>query len=162
VAFWNFLGAGIFGFLINPPIALYYMQGLNTTPVHGHTALFGVYGMLGMGLMLFVLRDMDLKVVWKEKTIKIAFWSLNIGLLLMVLLSVLPVGLAQTVASVKHGLWYARSADFLELPTLETIRWLRVIGDTIFAVGALYLAWFVFGLKTGWSLEKSSTQAKIK
>ncbi|MDT8393274.1 MAG: nitric-oxide reductase large subunit [Bacteroidales bacterium] len=154
VAFWNFLGAGIFGFLINPPIALYYMQGLNTTPVHGHTALFGVYGMLGIGLMLFVLRDMDLKSVWKEKPIKIAFWSLNIGLLLMVVLSVLPVGLAQTVASVKHGLWYARSAEFLESPPLETIRWLRVIGDTIFAIGALYLGWFVFGLKGGWSLKK--------
>ncbi|MDT8432949.1 MAG: nitric-oxide reductase large subunit [Bacteroidales bacterium] len=154
VAFWNFLGAGIFGFLINPPIALYYMQGLNTTPVHGHTALFGVYGMLGIGLMLFVLRDMNLHVTWKEKPIKIAFWSINIGLLLMVLISVLPVGLAQTVASVKHGLWYARSAEFLEQPSLETLRWLRVIGDTIFAVGALFLAWFVFGLKGGWSIKK--------
>jgi len=154
VSFWNFLGAGIFGFLINPPIALYYMQGLNTTPVHGHTALFGVYGMLGIGLMLFVLRDMNLNVVWKDRPVKIAFWSINIGLLLMVLISVLPVGLAQTVASVKHGLWYARSAEFLETPALETLRWLRVIGDTIFAVGALFLGWFVFGLKGGWSVRK--------
>ena len=154
VAFWNLLGAGIFGFLINPPIALYYMQGLNTTPVHGHTAMFGVYGMLGMGLMLFVLRDMNLNVEWKERPIKIAFWSLNIGLLLMVLISVLPVGLAQTVASVKHGLWYARSAEFLGTPAMETLRWLRVIGDTIFTVGALYLAYFIFGLKAGWSIKK--------
>jgi nitric oxide reductase subunit B len=154
VAFWNFLGAGIFGFLINPPIALYYMQGLNTTPVHGHTALFGVYGMLGIGLMLFVLRDMDIKSVWNEKWIKFAFWSLNIGLTLMVLLSVLPVGLLQTIASVKHGLWYARSAEFLQSEPLETLRWLRAIGDTIFALGAVALAWFVFGLKTGWSLKK--------
>jgi len=154
VAFWNFLGAGIFGFLINPPIALYYMQGLNTTPVHGHTALFGVYGMLGIGLMLFVLRDIDLNAVWKDKAIKNAFWFMNIGLLLMVLLSLLPVGLAQTVASVKYGLWYARSAEFLESPTLQTIRWLRVIGDTIFATGALFLGWFVFGLKSGWSVRK--------
>ena len=155
VAFWNFLGAGIFGFLINPPIALYYMQGMNTTPVHGHTALFGVYGMLGIGLMLFVLRDMNLQVTWKERPIRIAFWAINIGLLLMVLISVLPVGLAQTVASVKHGLWYARSAEFLGQPALETIRWLRVIGDTIFAVGALFLGWFVFGLKGGWSLKRN-------
>lgn len=154
VAFWNFVGAGIFGFLINPPIALYYMQGLNTTPVHGHTALFGVYGMLGIGLMLFVLRDMNLESKWKEKPIKFAFWAINIGLLAMVLISILPVGLAQTWASVKHGLWYARSADFLQLPALQTIRWLRVIGDTIFATGALVLVWFVFGLKTGWSLKK--------
>jgi len=104
VAFWNLVGAGIFGFLINPPIALYYMQGLNTTPVHGHTALFGVYGMLGIGLMLFVLRDMNKEAVWKEKWIKFAFWSINIGLAAMVLISVLPIGLAQTVASVKEGL----------------------------------------------------------
>lgn len=154
VAFWNFLGAGIFGFLINPPIALYYMQGLNTTPVHGHTALFGVYGMLGIGLMLFVLRDMDLKAEWKEKTIRWAFWSMNIGLLLMVVLSVLPVGLAQTVASVKHGLWYARSAEFLGSPGLQTVRWLRAVGDTVFALGAFLLAWFIFRLKGGWSIKK--------
>lgn len=154
VAFWNLLGAGIFGFLINPPIALYYMQGLNTTPVHGHTAMFGVYGMLGIGLMLFVLRDMNLNVVWKEKPIKIAFWSINIGLLLMVLISVLPVGLAQTVASVKYGLWYARSAEFLGTPSMETLRWLRVIGDTIFSAGAVFLGCFIFGLKGGWSIKK--------
>jgi nitric oxide reductase subunit B len=154
VAFWNLVGAGIFGFLINPPIALYYMQGLNTTPVHGHTALFGVYGMLGIGLMLFVLRDMNKEAIWKERWIKFAFWSINIGLTAMVLISVLPIGLAQTVASVKEGLWYARSAEFLHQPALQTLKWLRVIGDTIFASGTVALAWFIFGLKGGWSLEK--------
>lgn len=148
VAFWNLVGAGIFGFLINPPIALYYMQGLNTTPVHGHTALFGVYGMLGIGLMLFVLKAMNSEYVWKEGIIKFAFWSINIGLALMVLLSVLPVGLAQTWVSVKHGLWYARSAEFLQNDTLQLIRWLRVIGDSIFALGAFALAWHIIGLKT--------------
>ena len=154
VAFWNLVGAGIFGFLINPPIALYYMQGLNTTPVHGHTALFGVYGMLGIGLMLFVLRDMNKDVVWKDKWIKFSFWSINIGLAAMVLISVLPIGLAQTVASVQEGLWWARSAEFLQQPYLVTFKWLRVIGDTIFALGTVALAWFIFGLKFGWSLEK--------
>jgi len=154
VAFWNLVGAGIFGFLINPPIALYYMQGLNTTPVHGHTALFGVYGILGIGLMLFVLRDMDQKSVWKEPVIKFAFWAINIGLALMVLLSVLPVGLAQTVASVQEGLWYARSAEFMQQPHIETFRWLRTIGDTIFAAGTVALSWFIFGLRFGWSIKK--------
>ncbi len=154
VAFWNLVGAGIFGFLINPPIALYYMQGLNTTPVHGHTALFGVYGMLGIGLMLFVLREMNLGVVWKEGPLKWAFWLINIGLAAMVLISVLPVGLAQTIASVKHGLWYARSAEFLDTPIISTFRWMRVFGDTIFAAGTLLLAYFVFGLKTGWTVRK--------
>src|SRR5678815_173317 len=70
VAFWNFVGAGLFGFLINPPIALYYMQGLNTTAVHGHTALFGVYGMLGIGLMLFCLKGLSRNVDWKEGNLK--------------------------------------------------------------------------------------------
>jgi len=154
VAFWNLVGAGIFGFLINPPIALYYMQGLNTTPVHGHTALFGVYGMLGIGLMLFVLRDMNKEALWKDRWIKYAFWSINIGLAAMVLISVLPIGLAQTVASVKEGLWYARSAEFLHQPAMLKLKWLRVIGDSIFASGTVALAWFIFGLKMGWSIEK--------
>lgn len=153
VAFWNFLGAGIFGFVINPPIALYYMQGLNTTAVHGHTALFGVYGMLGIGLMLFVLKGLAARLVWKEGALKLAFWSINIGLLLMVLLSLLPLGLAQTVASVEHGMWYARSAEFMQQPLFGTLRWLRVIGDTVFSFGVIALAWFVLGLKTGHSVE---------
>ena len=146
VAFWNFLGAGIFGFIINPPIALYYMQGLNTTPVHSHAALFGVYGMLGIGLMLFVLRSMYRKQKWNNKLISFTFWSLNIGLLLMVLLSLLPVGLMQTVASVKEGMWYARSAEFMQQPVVNVFKWLRTIGDTIFAVGSLTLFWFVYQL----------------
>lgn len=146
VAFWNFLGAGIFGFIINPPIALYYMQGLNTTPVHSHAALFGVYGMLGIGLMLFVLRSMYRKQKWNNKLISFTFWSLNIGLMLMVLLSLLPVGLMQTVASVKEGMWYARSAEFMQQPVVNVFKWLRTIGDTIFAVGSLTLFWFVYQL----------------
>ncbi|MHC1705932.1 MAG: nitric-oxide reductase large subunit [Bacteroidales bacterium] len=154
VAFWNLVGAGIFGFLINPPIALYYMQGLNTTPVHGHTALFGVYGMLGIGLMLFVLRDMNKEAIWKEKWVKFGFWAINIGLAAMVLISVLPVGLAQTVASVQEGLWYARSAEFMEQSYIITFKWLRIIGDTLFALGTVALTWFIFGLAGGWSVYK--------
>jgi nitric oxide reductase subunit B len=139
--------------LINPPIALYYMQGLNTTPVHGHTALFGVYGMLGMGLMLFCLKGLAARHTWKTGLLSFSFWSINIGLALMVLISLLPVGLMQTWASVEHGLWYARSAEFLQTETMDLLRWLRVVGDTIFAVGIVGLGLFVVGLKTGWSLQ---------
>lgn len=152
VAFWNLVGAGLFGFLINPPIALYYMQGLNTTPVHAHTALFGVYGMLGLGLMLFCLRGLTVNHVWRTEVLAFSFWAINIGLALMVLVSILPVGLLQTWASVEHGLWYARSAEFLQTGLMDTFRWLRVIGDTIFAIGILAMGWFVVGLKTGWSV----------
>ncbi|MCW5821394.1 MAG: nitric-oxide reductase large subunit [Cyanobacteria bacterium TGS_CYA1] len=154
VAFWNMVGAGLFGFLINPPIALYYMQGLNTTPVHGHTALFGVYGMLAIGLMLFCLKGLAARNVWKTGALKFAFWAINIGLLLMVLISVLPVGILQTWASVEHGLWYARSAEFMQTPTMNTLKWLRVVGDTIFAIGVFALGWFVLGLRTGWSVSQ--------
>jgi nitric oxide reductase subunit B len=146
VSFWNFLGAGIFGFIINPPIALYYMQGLNTTPVHGHAALFGVYGMLGIGLILFVLRSMYRKQKWNNKLISLTFWSLNIGLLLMVVLSLLPVGLMQTVASVNEGMWYARSAEFMQQPLVSFFKWMRIFGDTIFAIGTLTLFLFVYQL----------------
>ncbi|MFN7930274.1 MAG: nitric-oxide reductase large subunit [Blastocatellia bacterium] len=151
VAFWNFVGAGLFGFFINPPIALYFMQGLNTTPVHGHTALFGVYGMLGIGLMLFCLRGLWPGKAWKEWPQSFAFWAINIGLAAMVLLSVLPIGLLQTWASVEHGLWYARSAEFLQTGLMDKLRWMRIFGDTIFTVGALVLGWFVLGLVLGFS-----------
>ncbi len=146
VSFWNFLGAGIFGFIINPPIALYYMQGLNTTPVHGHAALFGVYGMLGIGLMLFVLRSLYRRAKWNNKVIGFAFWAINIGLMLMILLSLLPVGFLQTVASVNKGMWYARSVEFMQQDHMVVLRWLRTVGDTIFAIGTLALCWFVFEL----------------
>jgi len=158
VAFWNMVGAGLFGFMINPPSALYYMQGLNTTPVHGHTALFGVYGMLGIGLMLFVIKGIRNKYPWKTKALKISFWTINIGLMLMVLISLLPVGVMQVIASIKHGMWYARSAEFMQDPTLQMLRWLRLVGDVIFAVGALALAWFIAGLEFGWSYKKSKTE----
>jgi nitric oxide reductase subunit B len=160
VAFWNLVGAGLFGFLINPPIALYYMQGLNTTPVHGHAALFGVYGMLGIGLMLFCMRGLTQHRAWKSGTLSFSFWAINVGLALMILLSLLPVGLLQTWASVEHGMWYARSAEFMQTPTMNTLRWLRVVGDSIFALGVVGLGWFVLGLKTGWSLANTSASTE--
>ena len=146
VAFWNFFGAGILGFIINPPIALYYIQGLNTTAAHAHGALFGVYGMLGIGLMLFILRSLYREQVWNDKLIGFAFWAINIGLMLMLVLSLLPMGILQAIASVEKGMWYARSADFAQQPGISTIKWLRVFGDTIFAAGLFAFVWFVFAL----------------
>lgn len=148
-AFWNLVGAGIFGFLINPPISLYYVQGLNTTPVHGHTALFGVYGLLALGLVLVILRRTQGDGQWNDRPIKIAFWSMNIGLALMVALSLLPIGLMQASASVEHGLWYARSAEFLGQPVIVALRWARIVGDGVFLLGVASFAWFILGLFTG-------------
>jgi nitric oxide reductase subunit B len=160
VAFWNLVGAGLFGFLINPPVALYYMQGLNLTPVHGHTALFGVYGMLGLGLTLFCLRALIPGRRWKQGALKISFWSLNLGLIFMVILSMLPVGLLQAWASIERGTWYARSAEFMQSDTMTTLRWLRVPGDILFAIGAALFAWFVLGLLTGHSYDDEKVIGK--
>jgi nitric oxide reductase subunit B len=143
VSFWNLVGAGLFGFLINTPLALYYMQGLNLTPLHGHTALFGVYGMLGIGLMLFCLRGLKPHAVWHEGTLRGAFWCCNIGLALMALLTLLPMGVLQLGAALEHGYWYARSAEFMGRPIIDVLVWMRVPGDSIFSIGALLLAWFV-------------------
>jgi len=146
VAFWNLVGAGLLGFLINTPIALYFMQGLNTTPAHGHGAMFGVYGMLGIGLMLFCLRGMAAHYVWNDRWMNVAFWSLNVGLAGMILFALLPAGLWQTYNAGIHGYWYVRSAQFIHSPLMEALVWGRVPGDVIFAVGALALCWAMVGV----------------
>jgi nitric oxide reductase subunit B len=146
VGFWNTVGAGLLGFAINPPASLYYVQGLNMTPAHGHAALFGVYGMLGIGLMLFCLRGLRPNIAWNERILKTSFWAFNIGLTGMALLTLLPIGLIQLTAAIDHGYWYARSADLMQKPIIQLLVWLRVPGDTIFSVGALALAWFVLRL----------------
>ena len=140
VAFWNMLGAGVFGFMINPPISLYYVQGLNTTPVHAHAALFGVYGFLALGFTLLVLRYVRPDYKLSPRLMSIAFWGLNGGLVLMIGTSLLPVGIIQAVASISEGLWYARSEAFVQQPILQTLRWVRTFGDVVFLVGALTFA----------------------
>lgn len=140
VAFWNLIGAGVFGFLINPPIALFYMQGLNTTAVHAHGATFGVYGMLSLGLVLLIMQTMFKEREWNPVSMKLAFWGLNIGLVLMILMSLLPIGLIQFAASLEHGLWYARGSEVMQTELIQYLRWLRGVGDVVFALGGLSLA----------------------
>lgn len=149
VSFWNLVGAGLFGFLINTPLALYYSQGLNLTPLHGHTALFGVYGMLGIGLMLFCLRGVKPDAQWNQGALRGAFWSLNIGLALMAILTLLPLGVLQLQAALENGYWFARSAEFMDRGLIHLLVWMRVPGDTLFAAGALLLAWVVLRLWVG-------------
>jgi len=146
VAFWNLVGAGVFGFMVNPPIALYYMQGLNTTAVHAHGALYGVYGTLGIALTLFCLRAMEPERKWNTKLLGFAFWGINIGMLLEILLSLLPIGLLQTYQSVSQGYWSARSSEFMQTDLMQTLRWMRMVGDTIFAIGAVAYVWFALEL----------------
>ena len=149
VSFWNLVGAGVLGFAINPPISLYYVQGLNLTPSHGHAALFGVYGLLGIGLMLFCLRTAYRTSAWSDALLKPTFWSLNIGLAMMVFLSLVPAGLFQAYHSITTGFWFARSPEIIHSTVMETLVWMRVPGDIVFSVGVILLALFMAKLLIG-------------
>jgi nitric oxide reductase subunit B len=162
VGFWNTVGAGLLGFAINPPASLYYVQGLNMTPAHGHAALFGVYGMLGIGLMLFCLRGLYERSLHADALLKPAFWGMNIGLAMMVFLSLLPAGIYQAYQSVTHGLWFARSAEVIHSPFMQAMVWLRVPGDIVFAIGAAYLAVYTLKLLGGRRSEQRLPAGKVE
>ncbi len=139
VAFWNMLGAGVLGFMINPPVALYYIQGLNTTATHAHAALFGVYGFLAIGFVLLVVRYIRPDVAFNDKAMAKGFWLLNIGLVAMLFTSLLPIGILQAYASISQGLWFARSETFMQQDILQTLRWVRTFGDVLFIIGGMYV-----------------------
>ncbi len=144
-SFWNFLGAGVFGFLINLPIINFYEHGTYLTMHHGHTAMFGTYGMLSVALLLFSWRGMVNKAHWNDNLLKISFWGLNGGLFLMAFTTLLPVGVLQAWIAFKDGLWAARSAEFFEMGMVTTLGNLRIIPDTIIIVfGVLPIAYFLF------------------
>jgi len=143
-SFWNFLGAGIFGFLINLPIINFYEHGTYLTMHHGHTAMFGTYGMLSVALLLFSWRGMVDKAYWKDGILKLSFWGLNGGLFVMAFGTLLPVGAMQAWISFKDGLWAARSADFFESAPVVWLGTFRALPDTIIIVlGVLPLAYFL-------------------
>jgi nitric oxide reductase subunit B len=143
VAFWNLVGAGIFGFLINPPIVLYYIQGVNTTPIHSHTALFGVYGFLSISLLLFAMRNIVRMRSWSDTLLKWCFWGLNGGLASMAVISLIPSGFYQFYFAVKYGLWYARSPEITSGPVVSAFAWARIGPDLVFAAGAILLLAFI-------------------
>ncbi|HNX50875.1 MAG TPA: cbb3-type cytochrome c oxidase subunit I [Thermoanaerobaculaceae bacterium] len=144
-SFWNFLGAGVFGFLINLPIVNYYEHGTYLTMNHGHGALFGTYGMLSIALLLFSWRGMVQREAWNDKLLKVSFWGLNAGLLLMTLGTLFPVGIAQTWTAYKDGLWAARDASFFERGLVQAIGTIRAVPDlTIILFGVIPLTIFLF------------------
>lgn len=161
VGFWNTVGAGLLGFAINPPASLYYVQGLNMTAAHGHAALFGVYGMLGIGLSLFCLRGLYARSLHADRLLKPAFWGMNIGLAMMVFMSLLPAGIYQAWASVSQGLWYARSPVIIHSNWMELFVWLRVPGDIVFALGALLLAVYILRLLRASRPEPKAAKIKV-
>ena len=150
VGFWNFVGAGMFGFLINLPIVSYFETGTLLTPNHAHTALMGVFGMLGLALMVFVLRQTASEENWPgiEKYVKVAFWGTNVGLAMMVVFSLFPNGVLQLLDVIEHGYWHARSFDYLNMERTRVLEWMRMPGDLVFIIfGALPLVIATF---KGW------------
>jgi nitric oxide reductase subunit B len=145
VGFWNFLGAGIFGFLINLPIVSYYEIGTALTANHGHAAMMGVYGMLALGLALFCLRYLIPADRWNDRAAKMSFYGLNIGLAWMAFATLFPLGIRQLYESVNVGYWEARSLDYLSTNTNTVIEWLRLPGDIYFIViGVLPLLYLTY------------------
>lgn len=144
VNFWNFFGAGVLGFIINLPIANYYEHGTYLTVNHGHAALMGVYGNLALAAILFCSQLLIKAEWWRPHIIKTAFWSVNAGLMLMVLLDLFPAGIWQFKSVTDNGLWYARSHHFVESTGFQTLTWMRIAGGALFTLGGVIpLVWFI-------------------
>lgn len=149
VGFWNFLGAGVFGFLINLPVVSYYEIGTALTANHAHAAMMGVYGMLAVGLALFCLRYIIPEKHWSDGAARLSFWSLNLGLAWMVFATLFPLGILQLYHSISVSYYDARTLNYIGSRANTILEWLRMPGDIVFILGGtlpiLYLA--VLGIK---------------
>ena len=136
VGAWNFIGAGIFGFLINLPVINYYEVGTNLTANHSHGALMGVFGMLAAALWVFALREVSSDENWKRigKFVSVSFWGLNIGLAGMLLITLFPSGIIQLADVVTNGYWHARSIAFTGSKSMSMFGWIRLPADFVFIV----------------------------
>jgi nitric oxide reductase subunit B len=143
VGFWNFVGAGVFGFLINLPIVSYFEVGTVLTPNHGHAAMMGVFGMLAVAMVVFALRQMTTDAQWDRlrKYVRVSFWGLNAGLALMIAINLFPLGILQLKDVLENGYWHARSPAFLDRSDVVALEWARLPADTVFIVlGVMPLA----------------------
>lgn len=161
VGFWNFVGAGVFGFLINLPIVSYYEVGTMLTTNHGHAALMGVFGMLGLAIMTFALRQVLPDKQWGriEKFIRFGFWGLNAGLLMMVMFTLFPGGVLQLVDVLNNGYWHARSQVFLEGEMMRAVEWIRIAPDLTFGIGGV-LPIVIASLMTYMMMRRNASPAK--
>jgi nitric oxide reductase subunit B len=143
VGVWNFLGAGVFGFLINTPIVSYFEMGTVLTANHGHAAMFGVFGMLALGVLVFAVRALQTDSAWQrtERWVRVGFWGLNVGLGLMIVLDLFPAGVLQLRDVITNGYWHARRLDYSMQGLFHTMEWARLVGDAVLIfVGAVPIA----------------------
>ena len=142
--FWNFFGAGVLGIIVNLPIMNFFEHGTYLTINHAHAALMGVYGNISLAAMLFASKILLKPDRWNRNIVRTSFWSINAGLMLMVILDLFPAGAIQFKSVLDHGLWYARSNDFITGSAFESLTWMRGIGASIFLFGGVIpLTWFI-------------------
>ena len=136
VGFWNFVGAGIFGFLINMPVVSYFEAGTTLTLNHGHAALLGAFGMLAMALLVLGLRHVltDDQWVLPQKFVKVSFWGINIGLALMVITNLFPEGILQIWDVLENGYWHARSLEFMGADRIRFMEWISMPSHLILII----------------------------
>ena len=144
VGFLNFLGAGVFGFLINLPIVSYYEIGTALTANHAHASFMGVYGMLSIGLALFCLRYIIPQKYWSDRAARISFWSLNLGLAWMVFATLFPLGILQLYHSISVSYYDARTLNYIGSRANSVLEWLRMPGDVVFILGTLPILYLSF------------------
>jgi nitric oxide reductase subunit B len=148
---WEFLGAGVMGLSITTPIINYFEHGTYLTVNHGHTALFGTYGFLAIGLLLFSMRAIVREDGWDHRLLSISFWGITLGLLLMFVGTLLPIGILQSLDNLDNGFWHARSNEFWSRDIIQLLGQIRLVPDTLIILGAGSL--FLFMLKASTRLK---------
>jgi nitric oxide reductase subunit B len=90
--------------------------------------------------MAYMMRELTTDGRWApvEKYLRVGFWGLNIGLVMMILLSLFPGGLLQVWDVLQNGYWHARSLEYTGSALARTLEWMRTPGDLVFIfVGVL-------------------------
>jgi nitric oxide reductase subunit B len=134
---WNFVGGGVLGFFLNLPVINYFEHGTYLTVAHAHTATFGAFGLLALGLGTYILRVVTPESEWDPRWFQGTFWLTNVGLTVMSVASLLPVGFLQLKTAYTDGYNAARSLEFYEQEHIQSLLWARTLGDTPMILGAL-------------------------
>ncbi|MEW6647922.1 MAG: cbb3-type cytochrome c oxidase subunit I [Pseudomonadota bacterium] len=162
VNFWNIFGAGVLGSLINLPIVNYFEHATYLTGNHAHAAMFGVKGNIALAGVLFCCQHLFRTESWNPGIIRLAFWSLNIGVALMMFLDLFPAGLYQLSVVLDDGFWHARSQQIITGPVFQTLTYFRSLGGIVFVVGVVALIWFVLSRATKLKPEMGSQEEAVE
>ena len=97
--------------------------------------MFGAFGFLALGMVTYMLRIAVPEAKWDGTRLRWAFWTWNVGLALMVGISLLPVGFLQLEVAFTQSYDAARSLAFYEGELIQLLFWARMPGDTLVIIG---------------------------